>query len=51
MTKKTDKDVSAEQTLRKLIAKATKRKNVNMTPTCTFKDLGVDSMSVVQILV
>ncbi len=42
---------SIEYTLKKLICKATNSRDVILTETCTFKDLGVDSMSVVQILV
>jgi acyl carrier protein len=47
----TDKNVTVEGTLRKLVVKATHNNNVVLTPTCTFKDLGVDSLSVVNILV
>ncbi len=47
----TDKNVTVEGTLRKLVVKANHNKNVVLTPTCTFKDLGVDSLSVVNILV
>jgi acyl carrier protein len=43
--------VSVEETLSRLIAKATKNKTVVINPESTFKDLGVDSLEVVHILV
>ncbi len=43
--------VSVEETLHRLIARATKNESVVITPGCTFKDLGVDSLEVVHILV
>jgi acyl carrier protein len=47
----TNNKVSVEETLRKLVAKATKNESVVITRECTFKDLGVDSLEVVHILV
>jgi acyl carrier protein len=46
-----DKNTTVEGTLRKLVVKATHNNNIVLTPNCTFKDLGVDSLSVVSILV
>ncbi len=46
-----EKTTKAESTLVKLIAKATRRRNVELDPACTFKDLGVDSLQVVHIMV
>jgi acyl carrier protein len=43
--------IIVEDLLRNMIVKATHNKNVVVTPECTFKDLGVDSMSVINILV
>ena len=39
----TDKTLEVEETLRKLIAKITRKENVVLTPTTTFKELGADS--------
>jgi acyl carrier protein len=47
----TDKKQTVEETLRRLIAKATRNENVVLTPNSTFKALGVDSLEVVRILV
>ncbi len=40
-----------EQTLRELISKAVKKEIKSIDPESTFKDLGVDSLEVVHILV
>ena len=47
----TDKTLEVEETLRKLIAKITRKENVVLTPTTTFKELGADSLDVVQVMV
>ncbi len=46
-----DKTVNVEKVLRQIISKAARRSDITLTPTCTFKDLGIDSLEVVQILV
>jgi acyl carrier protein len=40
-----------EEVLRTAIAKITRNENVVITPTTTFKDLGADSLDVVQVMV
>jgi acyl carrier protein len=47
----TEKAVSVEETLRKIVAKITRNENVVLTPTTTFKELGADSLDVVQVMV
>ena len=47
----TDKAVDVEETLRKIVAKITRNENVVLTPTTTFKELGADSLDVVQVMV
>jgi len=42
---------NVEETLRKIITKITRKENVTLNPTTTFKELGADSLDVVQILV
>jgi acyl carrier protein len=42
---------SVEETLRKIIAKITRNEKVVLTPTTTFKELGADSLDVVQVMV
>lgn len=46
-----DRNVNVEKVLRKIISKAARRSAITLAPTCTFKDLGIDSLEVVQILV
>ena len=46
-----DNTVNVEKTLKKIIIKTARRSDLNITPGCTFKDLGIDSLEVVQILV
>jgi acyl carrier protein len=46
-----DKAVDVEETLRKIVAKITRNENVVLTPTTTFKELGADSLDVVQVMV
>ncbi|MDP2916586.1 MAG: acyl carrier protein [Dehalococcoidia bacterium] len=40
-----------EETLQKIICKVTRNNNVVLNPAGTFKELGADSMDVVQIMV
>jgi acyl carrier protein len=47
----TEKTGDVEETLRKIVAKIIRNENVVLTPTTTFKDLGADSLDVVQIMV
>jgi acyl carrier protein len=47
----TDKTMEVEETLRKIVAKITRNENVVLTPTTTFKELGADSLDVVQVMV
>ena len=47
----TEKTLGVEETLRKLVAKITRKEDVVLTPTTTFKELGADSLDVVQIMV
>jgi len=46
-----EKTVDVEETLRKIIAKITRKEDVVLNPTTTFKELGADSLDVVQIMV
>jgi acyl carrier protein len=46
-----DRTQEVDEVLRKAIAKITRNENVVITPTTTFKDLGADSLDVVQIMV
>lgn len=46
-----DKTMEVEETLRKIVAKITRNENVVLAPATTFKELGADSLDVVQILV
>ena len=46
-----DRTVDVEETLRKIVAKIIRKENVVLTPTTTFKELGADSLDVVQIMV
>jgi acyl carrier protein len=47
----TENAVPVEETLRKIVAKITRNENVVLTPTTTFKELGADSLDVVQVMV
>lgn len=47
----TEKTMTVEETLRKIVKKITRKEDVVLTPTTTFKELGADSLDVVQILV
>jgi acyl carrier protein len=42
---------TVKEILERLIARATKQEAIIINPACTFKDLGVDSLEVVHILV
>jgi acyl carrier protein len=46
-----DKTQEVEETLRKIVAKITRKENVVLAPATTFKELGADSLDVVQIMV
>ncbi len=46
-----DKTQEVEETLRKIVAKITRKENIVLTPTMTFKEMGADSLDVVQIMV
>jgi acyl carrier protein len=46
-----DKTADVEETLRKIVARITRNENVVLTPTTTFKEMGADSLDVVQIMV
>ncbi len=46
-----DKAQKVEEVLRSLIAKIIRKEDLVLTPETTFKDLGADSLDVVQIMV
>lgn len=46
-----EKPSMVEETLKNLIAQCLRRKDFVLTPYCTFRELGVDSLDVVHILV
>jgi acyl carrier protein len=46
-----EQTASVEDTLQKVVAKILRKENVVLTPTTTFKELGADSLDVVQIMV
>jgi acyl carrier protein len=46
-----EQTASVEETLQKVVAKILRKENVALTPTTTFKELGADSLDVVQIMV
>jgi acyl carrier protein len=47
----TDKTVTVEETLRKIVAKIIRKEDVVLDPNNSFKDLGADSLDIVQIMV
>jgi acyl carrier protein len=47
----TDKTLEVEETLRKIVAKILRKEDVVLSPTTSFKELGADSLDVVQIMV
>ncbi len=46
-----EQTTSVEETLQKVIAKILRKENVVLTPSTTFKELGADSLDVVQVMV
>ncbi len=40
-----------EETVKKIVTKIVRKPEIDFTPTTTFKDLGADSLDIVQILV
>jgi acyl carrier protein len=46
-----DKTKEVEETLRKIIAKIIRKEDLVLTPNTTFKELGADSLDVVQVMV
>jgi acyl carrier protein len=46
-----DKNIVVENILTQIINKVAHRSDLRVAPTCSFKDLGIDSLDVVQILV
>jgi acyl carrier protein len=47
----TEKTVGVEETLRKIVAKIIRKEDVVLDPNTSFKDLGADSLDIVQIMV
>jgi acyl carrier protein len=47
----TDKTMGVEETLRKIVAKIIRKEDVVLDPKTSFKDLGADSLDIVQIMV
>ncbi len=47
----TEQAASVEETLQKTMAKILRKENLVLTPTTTFKELGADSLDVVQVMV
>jgi acyl carrier protein len=46
-----DKTTEVEETLRKIIAKIIRKEDIVLNPATTFKELGADSLDVVQVMV
>jgi acyl carrier protein len=46
-----EKAQTVEETIRKTIGKIIRNENIVLTPTTTFKELGADSLEVVQVMV
>ena len=46
-----EKTATVEETLQKIVAKILRKENVILSPTSTFKELGADSLDVVQVMV
>jgi acyl carrier protein len=46
-----EKTVDVEGTLKKIIAKIIRKEDIVLTPGTTFKELGADSLDVVQVMV
>jgi acyl carrier protein len=47
----TDRTQEVEEALRKIAAKILRKDDIVLTPTTSFKELGADSLDVVQIMV
>jgi acyl carrier protein len=47
----TDKTLEVEETLRKIVAKIIRKEDVVLDRNTSFKDLGADSLDIVQIMV
>ena len=47
----TDKTMEVEENLRKIVAKIIRKDDVVLDPNTSFKDLGADSLDIVQIMV
>jgi acyl carrier protein len=43
--------VSVEATLKKIVEKVVRKENLELSPNTTFKEIGADSLDVVQIMV
>jgi acyl carrier protein len=46
-----DKTMEVEETLKKIIAKIIRKQDIVLDPNTTFKELGADSLDVVQVMV
>jgi acyl carrier protein len=46
-----DKTPEVEETLKKIIAKIIRKEDIVLAPNTTFKELGADSLDVVQVMV
>ncbi len=42
---------TVEETLQKIVARVLRKEDITLSPTTTFKELGADSLDVVQIMV
>jgi acyl carrier protein len=47
----TEQAATVEETLQKTMAKILRKENLVLTPTSTFKEMGADSLDVVQVMV
>ena len=45
------KNMSVEETVKKIVTKIVRKPDIDFTPTATFKDLDADSLDIVQVLV
>lgn len=45
------KTIIVEETLQRIVCKVLHKERVDLSPTITFKDLGADSLDVVQVMV
>jgi acyl carrier protein len=46
-----EKTMEVEDTLKKIISKIIRKEDIVLTPNTTFKELGADSLDVVQVMV